>query len=33
MKKRTFLMYAASESDSNILYASGFLAPDPYIFI
>jgi len=33
MKKRTYLMYAASESDSNILYASGFLAPDPYIFI
>jgi Xaa-Pro aminopeptidase len=33
MGKRTFLMYAGSETDSNILYASGFLAPDPFIFI
>lgn len=27
------LMYAASYSDSNMLYATGFLAPDPFIFI
>jgi Xaa-Pro aminopeptidase len=33
MKKRTYLMYAASEIDSNMLYASGFSAPDPFIFI
>jgi Xaa-Pro aminopeptidase len=26
-------MYAGSENDSNILYASGFLAPDPFIYI
>lgn len=26
------LMVAASESDANMLYASGFFAPDPFIF-
>ena len=33
MAGRTFIMYANPEVDSNILYASGFLAPDPYIFV
>lgn len=27
------LMIASSESDANIYYASGFVAPDPFIFI
>lgn len=29
----TLLMIAASEQDSNIYYATGFLAPDPFIFL
>lgn len=33
MKKRTILLYAASEIDSNILYATHFFAPDPYTYI
>jgi Xaa-Pro aminopeptidase len=32
-KKRTILLYAASEIDSNILYATQFFAPDPYTYI
>jgi Xaa-Pro aminopeptidase len=27
------LLYAASESDADILYATGFFAPDPFLFI
>ena len=26
------LMIAASESDANLYYATGFLAPDPFVF-
>lgn len=32
-KKNTILLYAASEIDSNMLYATRFFAPDPYTFI
>ncbi|NIM20599.1 MAG: M24 family metallopeptidase [Candidatus Latescibacteria bacterium] len=32
-KKRTILLYAASEIDANMLYATNFHAPDPFIFI
>jgi Xaa-Pro aminopeptidase len=32
-KKSTILLYAASEFDSNMLYATHFFAPDPYTFI
>ncbi len=32
-KKRTILLYAASEIDSNMLYATQFFAPDPYTYI
>jgi Xaa-Pro aminopeptidase len=32
-KKSTILLYAASEIDSNMLYATNFFAPDPYTFI
>ena len=28
-----FLIYAGSEHDSNILYATGFVAGDPFTFI
>ncbi len=31
-KKSTILLYGASEIDANILYATDFFAPDPYIF-
>src|SRR4051812_40384653 len=27
------LIYSASESDANMLWATGFFAPDPFIFI
>jgi Xaa-Pro aminopeptidase len=30
---KNVLLYAAPESDSNILYATGFFAPDPFIFV
>lgn len=30
---QAILLYAASESDSNMLYAAGFFVPDPFIFI
>ena len=26
------LLFAASESDANMLYATGFFVPDPFIF-
>lgn len=32
-KYDAILMIASSEKDSNIYYASGFIAPDPFIFI
>ncbi|MFC1582923.1 M24 family metallopeptidase [Planctomycetota bacterium] len=32
LKKRNVLLLAASEHDSNMLYASGFRAPDPFVF-
>ncbi|MFH1754290.1 MAG: Xaa-Pro peptidase family protein [Candidatus Latescibacterota bacterium] len=32
-KKSTILLYAASEIDANMLYATHFFAPDPYIFL
>ena len=31
-KNRHILLYAASEIDANILYATDFIAPDPFIF-
>lgn len=31
-RKRTSLIMAASEGDSNMLYATGFFVPDPFIF-
>jgi Xaa-Pro aminopeptidase len=30
---KNVLLYASSESDANILYATGFFCPDPFIFI
>jgi Xaa-Pro aminopeptidase len=27
------LIIAASENDANLYYASGFLAPDPFVFL
>ena len=27
------LLYAASETDADILYPTGFFAPDPFLFI
>jgi len=30
---KNVLLYAGSETDANILYATGFFAPDPFIFI
>src|SRR5881296_317696 len=30
---RATLMIAASESDSNLYYATRFIAPDPFIFL
>ena len=29
---QAILLYAASEGDSNMLYAAGFFVPDPFIF-
>ena len=31
-KQKTLLIYAASEGDANMLYATGFFVPDPFIF-
>ena len=33
MSDRATLMIAASESDSNLYYATRFIAPDPFIFM
>jgi Xaa-Pro aminopeptidase len=33
LKRKNILLYAASESDSNVLYATRFFCPDPFIFI
>jgi Xaa-Pro aminopeptidase len=33
IKNRNILLYAASETDSNVLYATRFFCPDPFIFI
>lgn len=33
LKNKNILLYAASEADANILYASRFFCPDPFIFI
>jgi Xaa-Pro aminopeptidase len=30
---RSALLYAASEADADILYATGFFAPDPFLFV
>lgn len=30
---KNVLLYASSESDANVLYATGFFCPDPFIFI
>ena len=30
---RNVLIYAASESDADMLYATGFFAPDPFLFV
>jgi Xaa-Pro aminopeptidase len=31
--RRNVLLYAASESDAEILYPTGFFAPDPFLFV
>ncbi len=31
--QRNVLLYAASESDAEILYPTGFFAPDPFLFV
>jgi len=33
LKKNNILLYATSDTDADILYATGFLAPDPFIYI
>ena len=33
LKNRNILLYAPSEIDSNVLYATRFFCPDPFIFI
>jgi len=33
MNNRTYLLYANPETNSDILYASGFIAPDPFVLI
>jgi Xaa-Pro aminopeptidase len=30
---RALLMIAASETDSNLYYATRFIAPDPFVFL
>lgn len=32
-KNKNVLMYACSETDANILYATNFFCPDPFIFV
>jgi hypothetical protein len=31
-KQASLLIVSASETDANMLYATGFFAPDPFIF-
>lgn len=33
MNKRSYVMYACPETDSNIYYATSFMAPDPFLLI
>ncbi|MGH7262762.1 MAG: M24 family metallopeptidase, partial [Candidatus Rokuibacteriota bacterium] len=33
MSDEALLLIAASESDSNLYYATRFLAPDPFVFL
>ncbi len=33
MGKRSYVMYSCPETDSNIYYATGFMAPDPFLLI
>lgn len=33
VKAKDILLYAASEADADVLYATGFFAPDPFVFI
>jgi Xaa-Pro aminopeptidase len=33
IESRNLLLYAASEKDADMLYASGFFAPDPFLFV
>ncbi|MCX7959819.1 MAG: M24 family metallopeptidase, partial [Deltaproteobacteria bacterium] len=33
MEKRSYVMYACPETESNIYYATGFMAPDPFLLI
>ncbi len=33
MSKRSYVMYACPETDSNIYYATGFMAPDPFLLV
>lgn len=32
-RRRNVLLYAASETDADILYPTGFFAPDPFLFV
>jgi hypothetical protein len=32
-KSSTILLYAASDSDADILYATRFFAPDPFVYL
>lgn len=33
IESRNLLLYAASERDADMLYATGFFAPDPFLFV
>lgn len=33
MNKRSYVMYSCPETDSNIYYATGFMAPDPFLLV
>lgn len=33
MEKRSYVMYACPETDSNIYYCTGFMAPDPFLLV
>jgi len=32
-RKNNILLYAASEADADVLYATGFFCPDPFVFV